>query len=122
MEADLRITIGEINIICSDAEQSLRFYCDGLGFELLEEEDAAYRLRCGSTVFLLLPFASAAPNRAPYCSVPEFSIDLMVDDIRAAHEHFAEIGAEFASQWESGDRSFHVRDPDGLVFEVIEKT
>ena len=117
----MRFEIGKINIICTDAERSLRFYCDLLGFELLEEECGAYHLRCGSTAFLLLPCADALPESAPYCSVPEFSIDLMVDDIGAAHSWFVEAGAEFASEWHPADRSFHVRDPDGLVFEVIEK-
>ena len=114
--------IGEINIICSDAQRSLRFYRDVLGFDMVEEEAGAYRLRCGATTFLLLPIAGPSPPRHPYCSVPEFSIDLMVEDIRTAHSQFVEIGAEFASKWKPGDRRFHVRDPDGLVFEVIEQT
>ena len=32
------ITIGVINIICTDLERSLEFYRDVLGFEVLEKE------------------------------------------------------------------------------------
>ncbi|HLJ55876.1 MAG TPA: VOC family protein [Chthonomonadaceae bacterium] len=116
----MKIRVGEINILCSDAGRSLAFYRDGLGFEVLEQEGPATHLACGATRFLLLPVARTRPARPAYCAAPEFSIDLMVENIAEAHAHFVRLGAEFASEWRPGDRSFFVRDPDGLVLEVIE--
>jgi catechol 2,3-dioxygenase-like lactoylglutathione lyase family enzyme len=117
----MHVSVGEINVICSNAGESLRFYRDALGFELVEQEEQAYHLQCGTTAFLLLPVAKSSPQRPKYCSVPEFSIDLMVDDIAAAHAHLIAHDAEMASTWKPGALSFFIRDPDGLVFEVIEK-
>lgn len=113
--------VGEINIICSDGDRSLKFYRDVLGFEVVSQEDDAYHMRCGLAKFLLLPVAGAAPKAAPYCSVPAFSVDLMTADIESAVQHFNAAHVEFANKWKPGDSRVFIRDPDGLVFEVIQK-
>jgi catechol 2,3-dioxygenase len=115
-----RFTVGEINIICTDLERSLRFYRDVLGFEVVEKEGPFYRLASGATRFLLLAVARAPRALTAYCESPEFSIDLMVEDIAKAHDHLLAHGVAFASEWQPGKASFFIRDPDGLVFEVIQ--
>lgn len=109
-------------MICTDVDRSLRFYRDILGFEPVEEEGPARRLKCGSTCILLLPVAGAAGPPEPYCSVPTFSFDLLVNDIEAAYNYCKERGVEFESEREEGSGRFFIRDPDGLVLEVIEES
>lgn len=113
--------IGEINVICTDLDRSLRFYRDVLGFEAVEEEGPAWHMTCGAVKFLLLAVAGESREPTPYCAYPEFSIDLMVDDLEATHRRFQEHGVEFVSEFEPDADRFMIRDPDGLVFEVIQK-
>jgi catechol 2,3-dioxygenase len=116
----LYVTVGEINVICTELDRSLRFYRDVLGFEVVEMEGAACHLACGAARLLLLPFAREPRTISAYCSSPEFSIDLMVEDVAVAHDHLRSQGVIFASDWQAGKESFFIRDPDGLVFEVIQ--
>jgi catechol 2,3-dioxygenase-like lactoylglutathione lyase family enzyme len=116
----LKCRIGEVNIISTDAERSLRFYRDLLGFEVVRQEKGAYHMRCGATKFLLLPVAESENDRRPYCTVATVSVDILVGDIREAVERMREAGVEFASEWKPGDSHVFIRAPDGLVLEVIE--
>jgi len=118
----VKFTPGEINIICTNIEVSLPFYRDSLGFEVLEEEDGCYHLRCESHRFLLLPVASETARTVPYCSIPTFSVDLMTPDLQAAYEHMESRGVQFERRWILGVRSFIIRDPDGLIWEIIADT
>jgi lactoylglutathione lyase len=115
----VRCRIGEVNIICTDAERSLRFYRDLLGFEVIGEEEDAYHLRCGETMFLLLPVADCEGDRRPYCTAATMSVDILVGDIEEAVARLREAGVEFASDWTPGSQHVFIRDPDGLVLEVI---
>ena len=119
---DDSIIIGEINIICTDLNRSLRFYHDILGFEVLEKEGEAIHLKCGNTRFLLLPIAGSTRSYQPYGQSPEISVDLLVDDLSKMAAHLQANDVVFASAWEAGKRSVVIRDPDGLVFEVIQKS
>jgi len=112
-------SIGEINVICSDIEESLHFYRDILGLSPVEQEDDAWHLRCGAQSVLLLPAAAQRGDVAPYCSVPVVSVDLMVKDLAAACRHFKAHNVAFDRDWSPDARSFHIRDPDGIVWEVI---
>lgn len=117
----MNFTIGEINIIGTDLERSLHFYRDVLGFEAIEREDPGYHLRCGDVKLLLL--AVAGPGQIqPYCSKPEISIDLLVDDLQEAYIHLTSYGVKFVSEFEPNSDRFFIRDPDGLVFEVIQSS
>ena len=116
----MKCRIGEVNIICTDVERSLRFYRDLLGFEIVEQEEDAYHLRCGESMLLLLPEAKSESDRSPYCQVATISFDILVPDISEAVKIFRLAGVEFASDWASGDSLVFVRDPDGLVLEVIQ--
>ncbi|HLK56283.1 MAG TPA: VOC family protein [Chthonomonadaceae bacterium] len=117
----MRCTIGEINILCTDTHRSLAFYRDVLGFEVLAQEEDAYHLRCGEIGFLLLAVADAARPLLPYCATPEFSIDLLVEDLNATYAHLQSHQVTFVSEREPNRNRFFIRDPDGLVFEVIQR-
>jgi catechol 2,3-dioxygenase-like lactoylglutathione lyase family enzyme len=114
------VTVGEINIICTDLERSIKFYRDVLGFEVREQEPLACHMRCGQTDFLLLAIAQSKPPNLPYGQTPGFSIDLMVDDLAAVVAHFKAQQVEFVSEWAANEKRVFIRDPDGLVFEVIQ--
>ena len=110
---------GEINIICSNLERSLAFYRDLLGFEVVSIEDGAWHLKCGGVPFLLLPFAKTTPDRKPYCQEPAVSFDLVVEDLGLAYEFFKGNNVEFEMEPESEGSYFFIRDPDGLVIEIV---
>jgi catechol 2,3-dioxygenase-like lactoylglutathione lyase family enzyme len=112
--------IGETNIICTDLERSLRFYRDLLGFEALEPEGPAWHLACDGRKFLLLGVAGRSREPTPYCEVAEFSLDLLVDDLREAKRRFEAAGVQFVSEFEPSADRFFIRDPDGLVLEIIQ--
>jgi len=114
----MKFTSGEINIICTNIENSLTFYKDILEFEFVEQEGIAYRLRNGDHVYLLLPVAKSKSEKKPYCSVPEFSIDLLADDLKDARRHLKSHNIVIEKEDEF---SAIIRDPDGLVIEVIQK-
>jgi len=114
------VTIGEINVICIDLDRSVRFYRDILGFEVLEQEYGACHMHCGQTRFLLLAIAQSKPPRLPYGQTPEFSIDLMVDDLAEVVAYFKAHQVEFVAEWAANEKRAFIRDPDGLVFEVIQ--
>lgn len=115
------VTIGEINIICTDLDRSIKFYRDVLGFEVLEQDDIACHIRCGQTRFLLLAMAQSESSRLPYGQTPEFSIDLMVNDLAEAVHYLKAHQVEFVSEWAENEKRVFIRDPDGLVFEVIQR-
>ena len=112
---------GETNIICSNLENSLGFYRDILGFELIEKDSEALRLKCGNSYYLLLPLAKQKKERSPYCSIAEFSIDLKVDDLKQAIQYLKENQVEFENDPAADDLFIVIRDPDGMVIEVIQK-
>jgi catechol 2,3-dioxygenase-like lactoylglutathione lyase family enzyme len=116
----MKFRAGEINVICTDLKRSLAFYRDVLGFVLVEKEGIARRLKYGNTHILLLPAANSLSPREPYCTAPTFSLDLIVDDIEEAFKYLRKNRVEFETDWEPGSSRFFIRDPDGLVLEVIE--
>ena len=85
----------------------------------MEEEDGCYHLRCSTHLFLLLPVAGTAAEIVPYCSTPTFSVDLVTSDIEATFNYMERQHVQFERRWELGKRSFIIRDPDGLIWEII---
>ncbi|MBT3233237.1 MAG: VOC family protein [Calditrichaeota bacterium] len=115
----MQFKIGELNIICSDIERSMAFYHDLLGFEVISEEEGAWHMKCGEVPFLLLPMAKITPERKPYCQEPSVSFDLLVEDAKAAFDFFKEHSVEFEMELEPNGSYFFIRDPDGLVIEIV---
>jgi catechol 2,3-dioxygenase-like lactoylglutathione lyase family enzyme len=118
--AHMKFEPGEINIICSDVQSSLQFYRDILEFTPERDEEGFYHLHFGKRQYLLLPFAQPSPQIAGDGTIPQFSMDLIVADIKAAYEYFKEHGVAFAQEWQEGEVMFVVRDPDGLPWEIIQ--
>jgi len=115
----MQFKVGEINIICTDIERSMRFYRELLGFEVMSEEEGAWHMQCGGIPFLLLPLAKSTPDRKPYCAEPTVSFDLLVEDIQATFDYFKENKVEFEMDPEPDGSYFFIRDPDGLVIEIV---
>ncbi|MEM8737792.1 MAG: VOC family protein [Planctomycetota bacterium] len=118
----MQFRIGEINIICTDLERSLHFYRDLLGCEALKPEGPAWHLACDGRRFLLLGVAEQGRVPSGYCEVAEFSLDLLVDSLAEARARFEAAGVQFVSEFEPSAERFFIRDPDGLVLEIIQST
>jgi catechol 2,3-dioxygenase-like lactoylglutathione lyase family enzyme len=117
---NITFTPVETNIICTDLERSLRFYRDVLGFTVDEREGpAAVHMHCVGRPFLLLAVAISPPMEVAYCEVPVISFDLLVGDIEEAVSHFNDHGVQFESPWSKEDSHVFIKDPDGLVIEII---
>lgn len=115
----MQFTFGEINIICSDLEKSLHFYRDILGFTPTTDDEGFYHLQFGGNHYLLLPIAHPNEKTAPYGSIPQFSMDLMAENLEEAFTYFKENGVTFAKEWQAGAAMFVIRDPGGLPWEII---
>lgn len=115
-------TPGETNIICTQLVRSLRFYQDVLGFAITEHEGpAAVHMSCGGRPFLLLAVAKSPLVDRVYCETPAVSFDLVVSDIGEAVSYFHHHGVAFESPWQKGESYVFIKDPDGLVIEVIQE-
>lgn len=77
-------------------------------------------LACGDTKFLLLPVASSTRRPPKYCTEPTFSIDLLVPDLQVAKELFESEGVDFVEEIPANEARFFIRDPDGLVLEIVQ--
>ena len=115
----MQFRIGEVNIVCTDLERSLRFYRDVLGFKEVEREGSGLRMRCGDRIFLLIPMARATAEANEYPADATFSVDLLVDDIEEAVRHLKSHGVHFDLEPGLCHTYAIIRDPDGLVLEVI---
>ncbi len=115
----MKAVFGEVNLFVTDLERSLAFYVDVLGFETLGEERGAVHLKGAGHRFLLLPFAKPNASPAGYGAFPQMSFDLEVADINGAFAHCKAAGVSFERELEPGGYAFFVKDPDGLVIEII---
>ncbi len=111
---------GEVRIVCTDAAESLWFYETVLGAEVLAAEGISYRVLLGDLNIVLLPIADEPAPDAVYGARAEMSLTLVVEDIEAAHTYLVSHGVTVVTDWEPGDRSFVIRDPDGVAFEIVE--
>jgi catechol 2,3-dioxygenase-like lactoylglutathione lyase family enzyme len=114
----MQFTPGEVNIVCSDLEASLHFYRDILGFEAAVDEYGFYHLTCSDQKFLLLPNATPIAEQPDYESVPQLSMDLYVDNLKAAYDYLKEHQVAFAIEYDEERPMFVIRDPDGIPWEV----
>ena len=69
---------------------------------------------------LLLAVASCEVERFKYGAIPEFSFDLYVEDAKLAFKHFQEFEVEFEREIDESNTHFFVKDPDGMIIEVIQ--
>ena len=111
---------GELNIFVTDLERSADFYTRILGFERLDMDRGCLHLKGAGQPFLLLPFAKPASNPAAYGKVPCLSFDLYVSDAKAACAYFMANGVDMERPLDEGETSFFIKDPDGIVIEVVQ--
>lgn len=110
--------LGEINIICTSIERSRAFYCGLLGFEALEFEGTeALHLKLGEQKFLLLAVAKEQRHDEKYCTRAAIGFDLNVPDLLSLVEKLKAAGVAFERELKDG--YCFVRDPDGLVIEML---
>lgn len=115
----MQFSPGEINIICTNLESSLNFYCDVLGFVPTQDDEGYYHLLCGGRQYLLLPIAKETFSETSYGAIAQISMDLHVDDLAQAYQYCQSHAIEFASEWQIGADMFVICDPDGLHWEII---
>lgn len=111
---------GEVTVVCTDAAESLWFYETVLGAEVVALEGITYRLMLGDQIIVLFPIADEAAPADGYGTRAEMSLTLVVEDIEAAHTYLVSHGVTVVTEWEPGERSFVIRDPDGVAFDVVE--
>ena len=116
----MKFLAGEINIICTNVDNSLRFYRDVLGFTPTQDEDGFYHMQFDGRQYLLLPIAKVKFVESDYASIAQVSMDLNVDDIETAYQYFLSHDVEFAIKWGSGRSMFVICDPDGLHWEIVQ--
>jgi glyoxylase I family protein len=139
------VRVSHIGVCVSDMERSLRFYCDGLGFEPAERYDLddttlpglAEALEVASPVALrsqmvvrdglkieLLAYRSPSPTGVPSSSRGQLGLThlaVVTDDVDATAERLVALGGTFLERTdvEVGVRLVFVADPDGTRIELL---
>jgi catechol 2,3-dioxygenase-like lactoylglutathione lyase family enzyme len=145
MAADLDFAPSHLGICVSNLERSLRFYCDGLGFEKsetfrvgneygpsLEVEGevvlTSHFVRRGALALELLAYRSPRVFGAPSQRRNQLGfthLSFVVADLEAAARHLVECGGTILPETRagSGDPSavqvLFLADPDGVRIELI---
>ena len=122
--------IGDIHIYVSDFTLALRFWADGLGLEVIEQEigrSSAYaRLDFpdgGPSVRLLGPVEPWDPDRqTPPGLYPGVRFDVTASDFDATLVRLMEHGGRQVDEIETYNnlRTVTIADPDGNLFELLE--
>lgn len=110
----------------SDVEQSLKFFCDGLGLEVIKRKD--YPNGRFTLIFLAAPGDEAAQIELTYnWDTEQFTegrnfghVAYRVDNIYALCEHLQTLGFEINRPPRDGHMAF-VRSPDNISVELLQK-
>jgi glyoxylase I family protein len=135
----LKRPVVDIAIICSNFEESLRFYRDLLGLEVALEiripestargaglAPAAFRqvrLRAGETLIKLVEIPSPPPPRGRDFAAGVRWLTLIVEDVPATVARLQARGVAFLSQPVAAPDAKHVvcaAAPDGLLIEFVQ--
>ena len=141
--------LDHIGICVSDLKKSVDFYCNILGFKIIdhtgfdESYEAAVAMHmdscCVDAAIIekdgvqleMLEFRDKAPSRASKCpmnSVGKLHISLRTDDIEEDIYRLKEAGVEFYGNYlvdrmaDDGDKWVYFKDPDGNALELTERT
>lgn len=122
--------VGEIHVFVSDMAVSLRFWADGLGLQIAEQE------LTHTTGFAMLEFPDGGPcvrlfsgaepwpegQRPMAGSRPTIRFDIATTEFDATLARLLESGGRQLDEIEtySGVRFVTVADPDGNSFELVE--
>lgn len=118
-------------LICSDVEQTIRFYQDVLGFPLIEVmENRDYP---GSThifhdlgngnllAFFDFPGLGLQPGVESLGSVQHIAISVTPEQFKAAKARLAEHGVEYIGPDRGIENSVYLKDPDGIQIELLQE-
>ena len=109
--------IGHYEIFVRNPVDSIAFYRDALGFEVVEIQAERYVwLRSGESLLLLRP-STAAHDDASYQSTSIATV-LYSDDLAAATARLAEHGV--AIRGDDGPGCLTFTDPDGHWFQLVD--
>jgi catechol 2,3-dioxygenase-like lactoylglutathione lyase family enzyme len=117
-----------VGVRATDLTQSLRFWRDGLGLQVVQETEVHTDLTDGRHNFRV--FQHAGPERPPHVSgmLDYLHIGVQVDDLSRTGIRLRDLGFEII--WDGVDggkpydpvspptESFKVADPDGIVVDV----
>lgn len=123
-------TLVHVGVRASNLQQTLRFWRDALGLEVVSQSERCYDLSDGYHNFRV--FQHQGPPRPPHTSglLAYLHLGVRVPDLQLAARRCQELGFEIT--WEGLDGSkrydperlptiaFKVEDPDGIVVDVTE--
>ena len=135
----LKKTTIDIGIVCSNFEESLRFYHDLLGLEIvlrisIPEATASgaclaptgfrqVRLRAGDTLIKLMEITSPPGERTHDFQAGVRWLTFIIDDVPNTVDKLRKKGVEFMSQPVSAPDAKHVvcaKGPDGMLIEFVQ--
>ncbi len=135
----LKKTTIDIGIVCSNFEESLRFYHDLPGLEIvlrisIPEATASgaclaptgfrqVRLRAGDTLIKLMEITSPPGERTHDFQAGVRWLTFIIDDVPSTVEKLRKKGVEFMSQPVSAPDAKHVvcaKGPDGMLIEFVQ--
>ena len=135
----LKKTTIDIGIVCSNFEESLRFYHDLLGLEIMlrisiPEATASgaclaptgfrqVRLSAGDTLIKLMEITSPPGGRTHDFQAGVRWLTFIIDDVPSTVEKLRKKGVEFMSQPVSAPDAKHVvcaKGPDGMLIEFVQ--
>ncbi len=124
------ISIGDIHVFVHDFEAALRFWTQGLGFEVVEKETSpvsAYALlesrSAGPAIHL---FGGAEPwpegTRPPDGTRPAIRLDMVTSDFEETLVRLIESDGKQLGEIDTYNQSrvVTIADPDGNTFELLE--
>lgn len=124
-----RLFIGDVHIYVSDMALALRFWGDGLGLNIVEQEgDAFARLDFPDGGCSLRLWGRVTPwesgTRPAHGTRPIVSFDVTTSELDDVLVRLLEHGGEQVGEMEQYGslRSVTVADPDGNAFELLEIT
>ncbi len=129
----------DIAITCSNFEESLDFYHNKLGFEIVLDLDIPealaqevrlaptgfrqVRLKAGNTLIKLMDIESPPPTPTDEFSAGVRWLTFIVADIQKTVENLKQNGVEFLSEPISAPDAAGVvcaKDPDGILIELVQ--
>ena len=136
---ELSHPVADLGLVCSDFDESLRFYRDLLGFEKVMEinipEDVAIgaglaprgfrqvRLRVGQTLIKLMEIESPPQPQTFEFQAGVRWLTLFVDDVPESVEKLKASGVEFMSEPVSPPDAAYIacaKAPDGILIELVQ--
>lgn len=130
----------DIALVCSNFQESLRFYHEQLGFEIVQDiqipDEVArgaglaprgfrhVRVRAGNALIKLMDIASPPPQRSDKFAAGVRWLTFFVEDVRQTFEQLKARGVRFLTDPIAAPDAAGVVcavDPDGLLLEFVQR-